>query len=134
MLGYSSLSEIRRFFLILARNGPLFTPLGLLNSPVASEYGIDRHSIPRTEEYDARFAEWRQSHQSFHWWVEFYGIMKQGGFDVIIGNPPWKEYSSVRQMYTVLNYMTESCGNLHGLCTERALLLRSPRGCMSYIV
>src|SRR5205807_1774834 len=32
------------------------------------------------------------------------------------------------------NYMTESCGNLHGLCTERALLLRSPRGCMSYIV
>src|SRR5438270_13495502 len=33
MLGYFSLSEIRRFFLILAGNGPVFTPLGLLNSP-----------------------------------------------------------------------------------------------------
>jgi hypothetical protein len=60
--------------------------------------------------------------------------MKRGGFDVLIGNPPWKEYSSVRKTYTVRNYVTEGCGNLHGLCTERALQLRSFGGRMSYIV
>ena len=63
-----------------------------LDGYLASEYGIDRNSIPKREEYDARFAQWQQSHQPFHWWVEFYGIMKQGGFDVIIGNPPYVEY------------------------------------------
>jgi hypothetical protein len=105
-----------------------------LDGYLASEYGIDHNSIPKREEYDAKLARWQQSHQPFHWWVEFYGIMKKGGFDVIIGNPPWKEYSSVRKTYTIHNYVTEGCGNLHGICTERALILRSPRGCMSYIV
>ena len=105
-----------------------------LNGYLASEYGIDRNSIPKTEEYNARFTLWQQSHQPFHWWVEFYGIMKRGGFDVIIGNPPWKEYSSVRRTYAIRNYVTEGCGNLYGLCTERALSLRSSPGWMSYIV
>jgi hypothetical protein len=105
-----------------------------LDGYLASEYGIDRNSIPKKSEYDASFAQWQQSHQPFHWWVEFYGIMKRGGFDVIIGNPPWKEYSSVKKVYTIRNYATEGCGNLHGLCTERALSLRSQRGCLSYIV
>jgi len=105
-----------------------------LDGYLASVYGIDHNSIPKREEYDARLAQWQQSHRPFHWWVEFYGIMKKGGFEVIIGNPPWKEYSSVRRTYAIRNYVTEGCGNLHGLCTERALSLRSSLGWMSYIV
>src|SRR5713226_3970167 len=81
-----------------------------LDGYLASEYGIDRNSIPKREEYDSRLVQWQQSHQPFHWWVEFYGIMKRGGFDVIIGNPPWKEYSSVRRTYAIRNYVTEGCG------------------------
>jgi hypothetical protein len=34
---------------------------------------------------------WKQNHQPFHWFVEFFGIMKAGGFDVVIGNPPYAE-------------------------------------------
>ena len=41
------------------------------------------------------------SHKPFHWFIEFYGILKNGGFDVIIGNPPYVEYSKVRNDYTV---------------------------------
>jgi hypothetical protein len=82
-----------------------------------------------------KFEEWRKSHQPFHWFVEFYGIMARGGFDVVVGNPPWKEYAAVRNEYTVLNYATEPCGNLHGLCTERALAIRrNDGGRASFIV
>jgi hypothetical protein len=57
-----------------------------------------------------------------------------GGFDVIIGNPPWKEYSVVRKIYTVLNSRTEKSGNLYGICIERSLNLRSSLGLLSFIV
>jgi hypothetical protein len=98
-----------------------------LDRYLAGEYGVNPDKAKA-------FQSWRESHQPFHWFVEFYAIMKSGGFDVIIGNPPWKEYSSVKKAYTVRNYLTESCGNLHGICTERALNLRSKLGRLSFIV
>ena len=98
-----------------------------LDHYLAKEYGVDP-DLPMD------FHLWRESHKPFHWFVEFYGILKQSGFDVIIGNPPWKEYSSVRGTYTVRNYETERSGNLYAICTERALNLRSDRGWMSFIV
>ena len=35
------------------------------------------------------YAKWVNFHQPFHWFIEFYGILSNGGFDVIIGNPPY---------------------------------------------
>jgi hypothetical protein len=29
-------------------------------------------------------------HHFFHWWLEFPDVMKHGGFDVVLGNPPWE--------------------------------------------
>ncbi len=81
-----------------------------------------------------RFQQWRRSHEPFHWLVEFHSIMEQGGFAVTVGNPPWKEYSTVRRSYTVRGYATEPCGNLYALFTERALQLRKPDGRLSFIV
>jgi Eco57I restriction-modification methylase len=98
-----------------------------LNRYLATEYGVSPSS-------KAAYAKWLESHKPFHWFLEFYGILKQGGFDVIIGNPPWKEYSAVKKDYTVRGYATEGCGNLHGICTERALNLRSGPGSLSFIV
>ncbi len=85
-----------------------------LDRHLAREYGVD---LNKAAAYDA----WRTSHQPFHWFVEFYGIMDKGGFDVIIGNPPYVEYSKVRKDYRVKGYKAESCGNLYALCTERSL-------------
>jgi hypothetical protein len=98
-----------------------------LNRYLAREYGVDPDKL---KEYE----KWKESHQPFHWLVDFYGIMSRGGFDVIIGNPPWKEYSAVKKVYTVRGYRSESCGNLHGICTERALQLRNTVGALSFIV
>ena len=98
-----------------------------LDRYLAGEYGIDPGKI---EAYN----QWRESHQPFHWIAEFYGTMRRGGFNVVIGNPPWREYSTVRRSYQIRGYSTEPCGNLHGICTERGLLLRSGMGRMSFIV
>ena len=43
------------------------------------------------------YERWRKSHKPFHWFAEFYGIHKAGGFDIIIGNPPYVEYSKVKK-------------------------------------
>lgn len=34
--------------------------------------------------------EFCQQAQVFHWWLEFPHIHAQGGFDVVLGNPPWE--------------------------------------------
>jgi hypothetical protein len=82
----------------------------------------------------AAHSRWLSSHQPFHWLIEFYGIISNGGFDVIIGNPPWKEYAAVKKDYTVRNYVTEKSGNLYALCSERSLSLLAPDGYFSFIV
>ena len=66
------------------------------------------------------YDKWLSSHQPFHWLAEFYQIIKgNGGFDVIIGNPPYVEYSKVRNIYQIKNYITEQCGNLYAYVLER---------------
>ncbi|HZU69035.1 MAG TPA: DNA methyltransferase [Ktedonobacteraceae bacterium] len=63
------------------------------------------------------------------WFTEFYSIMQNGGFDVIIGNPPYVEYETVSASYKVNDYRTVSTGNLYALTIERcsALLARDGR-------
>ena len=98
-----------------------------LDRYLADDYGVKVKS-------ERAYQKWRDSHQPFHWFVEFYGIMHGSGFDVIIGNPPWKEYSAVKKTYVVRGYETEKCGNLYGLCTERSLNLARVGGRFSFIV
>ncbi|WP_174842897.1 Eco57I restriction-modification methylase domain-containing protein [Candidatus Oscillochloris fontis] len=72
--------------------------------------------------------------QPFHWFTAFSAILSDGGFDVIVGNPPWREYAATKKDYKVYGYKTEGCGNLYGMCTERALNLCHPGGRLSFIV
>lgn len=32
-----------------------------------------------------------ERHRPFHWWLEFPEVFAQGGFDVVVGNPPWEQ-------------------------------------------
>ena len=100
---------------------------GELNALLAKEYAVDTNEA-------AAFQRWQDSHQPFHWFVEFYGIMSQGGFDVIVGNPPYVEYSKVRKEYQVKGFETERCGNLYALCTERSFNLLSTNQRFGFIV
>jgi hypothetical protein len=94
---------------------------------LASDYGIN---LDKPEDFN----KWRASHQPFHWFAEFYGIMRTGGFDVIIGNPPYVEYSKVREQYRIVHYKTESCGNLYAYVIERSLNTLRDKGRIGMIV
>jgi hypothetical protein len=78
------------------------------------------------------FDMWKKIHQPFHWVVEYYGIMNQGGFDVIIGNPPYLELREVD--YSLQKYKSLDSGTIHGTCIERGLQLLRKEGSMSMIV
>ncbi|NVM22144.1 MAG: SAM-dependent methyltransferase [Desulfobacterales bacterium] len=89
-----------------------------LNQYLAREYGIDPKK-PR------EFNKWIKSHHPFHWFVEFFGIMKKGGFDVAIGNPPYVVYSSSKVEYRVepMGFQTLPTKNLYALVFERSVCL-----------
>ena len=81
------------------------------------------------------YDKWLSSHQPFHWLAEFYQIIKgNGGFDVIIGNPPYVEYPSKDVQYRFDYLEAAQCGNLYGCCTERGLKISQPEGRFSFIV
>jgi hypothetical protein len=101
---------------------------GELDAFLAGEYGIK----PKNK---TAFEQWRATHQPFHWFVHFYGIMRNGGFDVVIGNPPYVEYSKVRDTYRVLpTYQTLPTGNLYALLLERSQALARSDGAIGKIV
>lgn len=101
--------------------------LGLeLDRYLACDYGIDP-SQPR------EFLEWRASHQPFHWFAEFYGVMREGGFDVVIGNPPYKDLKST-VTYQVNGFNTLPTKNLYPLVLERGFYLVDTNGLLGWIV
>ena len=70
-----------------------------------------------------KFDEWKNDAQPFHWLSEFYQIIHgNGGFDVIIGNPPYVETKTVKN-YSVSSYKTFTCANLYANVMERAFAL-----------
>ena len=100
---------------------------GELNLYLANEYKVDPN-----EQSD--YEDWLKSHNPFHWFIAFYGILQEGGFDVIIGNPPYVEYSKVNKDYKVIGYETESCRNLYAFITERAISLLKVYGQIGKII
>jgi Eco57I restriction-modification methylase len=100
-----------------------------LNQYLGSDYGKDYRK-------PADYREWLASHKPFHWFVEFYGIMGSGGFDVIIGNPPYVEYRKVRDAYRLPRnqYASESADNLYAFFMERSCRLLRQSGCFGMIV
>ena len=84
----------------------------------------------------AEFAAWEKSHKPFHWASEFYDIVEGGGFDVVIGNPPYVLYDKDfrEEQYTVQNYRTMSCGDLYAFFVERAKRLTSDSSLLGMII
>ena len=72
------------------------------------------------------------THCPFHWFVEFYRIMKNGGFNVVIGNPPFLEQRQVD--YTPRNFRCSGSGAVHAMFIERGSQLLHHEGCMSMIM
>lgn len=80
----------------------------------------------------ADYEAWLASHQPFHWLAEFYEIINgNGGFDVIIGNPPYVSMSEI-------NYLkgdeTYNCSDLYGFVIRRVTQILNPAGFHGFIV
>jgi hypothetical protein len=106
---------------------------GELDRYLAGEYGINQNIFPKKKEYEQRLENWRTSHQPFHWFSEFYGIIKSGGFDVIIGNPPYLNLKDLNE-YVVTGFVTLPARNLFPLILERCQKLIDKFGHQGYIV
>jgi len=95
-----------------------------LNRYLADTYGLGAQTQWKNkEEKENAYQDWKDKHRPFHWLAEFYEIISSGGFDVVIGNPPYVEYSKVKDIYEIKGYETESCGNLYAYVMERASIL-----------
>ena len=84
-------------------------------------------------EETAPLDQWVASHQPFHWFIEFPSIWRNGGFDVIIGNPPYIQTKKVKG-YRWVGYKTASCPDLYAVCMERASTLLNSNGRFAMIV
>ena len=102
-----------------------------LDRYLAHDYGVDTGEDLAAS---ASFAAWKASHKPFHWLIEFYGIIKQGGFHVVVGNPPYVKASDVRKDYAVLGYATDRCPDMYAWIMERAVALNSAVGSYGMIV
>ena len=98
-----------------------------LNMHLSVTYLGENHS---KKAYEA----WLSSHQPFHWLAEYYTTIAQGGFDVVIGNPPYISSSKINKEYSVIGYKTFSCPDIYAWVMERASELLTNSGRSGLIV
>ena len=96
-----------------------------LDRYLAKEYGV-------RESDEGAYIEWRASHQPFHWFVEFYGIMHNGGFDVIIGNPPYVSMKGI--LYKILGPSATKIPDIYGHILLKSLALTKRGGRSGMII
>ena len=65
---------------------------------------------------------------AFDWSTEFRDVVQRGGFDVVIGNPPYLAAASTPRPPAVRKFRTASCPDVYAWCLERVLDLGSNHG------
>jgi hypothetical protein len=103
-----------------------------LNRYLADTYGLGTKTQWKSKkEKEKAYQDWKESHQPFHWLAEFYEIISKGGFDVVIGNPP---YVSMNKIPYDLKYGDFSCGDLYGYVINRSLQILKKDARYGFIV
>lgn len=100
-----------------------------LDAYLSGDYGIRNANR-------SAYALWRQTHQPFHWFVEFYRILAGGGFDAVIGNPPYVVYPNRNVAYRVLDsrFQTIEAKNLYSYFFEQSIRLAKKTAGVGLIV
>ncbi len=102
---------------------------GQLDQYLGNFYGCSQEI---GEQPNKQFINWKKSHKPFHWATEFYEIMEGGGFDIVIGNPPYLEMREIS--YEILGYKTRKSNALHAVFMERSHALLNQLSTMGLIV
>jgi hypothetical protein len=97
-----------------------------LNGYLALVYGINAKSEKK------RYEDWLITHQPFHWYAEYYHIIEgNGGFDVVIGNPP---YVAVNKIEYDIKANGFSCSDIFGYVIKRSFDMLSKKSRYGFIV
>ena len=100
------------------------------NSLVAPDYFTDKQAHPFNMEE-------RKQVNAFDWPLEFPQVTKAGGFDVVIGNPPYVRQESLKDQkeYYQSHYAVyQGTADLYAYFIEKGISLLRPGGFFSYIV
>lgn len=81
---------------------------------------------------DAREFAWLDGNAPLNWPIRFYDVINNGGFHIIIGNPPYRENRELD--YSLNGYTTVDCGNVYTCMLERGFALLRPHGYLGMIV
>jgi hypothetical protein len=88
-----------------------------LDRHLAGQFGIEPGN-------SMAFDNWLRNHEPFHWFVDFHKTMKVGGFDIVIGNPPY--VASAKVPYRAHRTPDEQFPDIYA-----SILLRSTSLCQS---
>ncbi len=107
---------------------PLAANIKCGNSLIASDFSLDSNELVRVRAFD--------------WDVQFATIMKSGGFDAVVGNPPYIRIQTLQESdpesvnYLNEHYAAAAKGNydIYVVFVERALSLLNPDGRLGYIL
>jgi len=105
------------------------------NSLIGTDF-YDDHPL------DSLSEEERYRINAFDWEIAFPEIMKKGGFDAVIGNPPYiriqamKEWAPIEVEHYKKAYVAASKGNydIYVVFVEKGLSLLNPRGRLGFIL
>jgi len=100
------------------------------NSLVAPDYFTYKQDHPFNMEE-------RKQVNAFDWHQEFPVVMKAGGFDVVIGNPPYVRQESLKdqkEYYQSRYAVYQGTADLYAYFIEKGISLLRPGGIFSYIV
>ena len=82
---------------------------------------------------ESQYPQWLKSHEPLHYLAQFPSVMLGGGFDVVIGNPPYIR----KRKITGYKYGPYACSNspdIYAPCTTRAAELTNKSGAMSFVL
>jgi hypothetical protein len=94
-----------------------------INELYAIETGVVRKNIDN----------WKASYLPFHWFIEFPEAMTAGGFDVVIGNPPYINRKNLTH-YQFSGFKSDLSNDIFAPCMERAVSIVKDDGAFSMIV
>jgi hypothetical protein len=82
---------------------------------------------------ESQYPQWLKSHEPLHYLAQFPAVMLSGGFDIVIGNPP---YISRRKIttYQFSGMAAAECPDIYAPCTVRATGLTNASGTLAFIL
>jgi hypothetical protein len=82
---------------------------------------------------ESQYPQWLKSHEPLHYLAQFPAVMLAGGFDVVIGNPPYIAKGKVTT-YRYEGMIAAKCPDIYAPCTVRAANLALPTGLLSFVL